>query len=339
MTVAGHPDSTRAGMLRWSLVVRLLLVSVVIVTIIRSVDAHTVRQFKDAQLSMLVPVLLVFSPLALVARCERWRVLTPRGNTVSRRSFIAAYLLGFLANSIMPGKFGDLVKAKLVCHDELTYGASLTTALIDRLIEGTALLLVAPLIVSTVNVPLWFGRMCWIAFAVSLGMLFTLSLAPRNQRLLTLILDALFSVRLLNRWKESVESKVAGIVEAVQAMHDLRLMITALLLSAVVWIAELGAVSCCLLASHIDVPLGIASLALLLVITFGTLVPLSPGSVGVYQVLCVLALSMWRVPASDAVAFGLIMQLTLFLPMYAAGIVCLLAMRGSNVQIMKVKKA
>ena len=73
-----------------------------------------------------------------------------------------------------------------------------------------------------------------------------------------------------------------------------------------------------------------AAIVLVVVLNFGMLVPTSPGAVGIYQLLCVFALSLWRVDRQLALALGIVMQTILFLPLYLAGLVWLVVATRSK---------
>jgi hypothetical protein len=74
----------------------------------------------------------------------------------------------------------------------------------------------------------------------------------------------------------------------------------------------------------------VAAIVLVVVLNFGMLVPTSPGSVGVYQWLCVFALSLWGVGRQLALALGIVMQTVLFVPLYLAGLVWLVGATRSK---------
>jgi glycosyltransferase 2 family protein len=66
-------------------------------------------------------------------------------------------------------------------------------------------------------------------------------------------------------------------------------------------------------ALQIHVPL-IASVVLLIILQVGVAVPSTPGKVGIFQYLAVLGLSLFGVENTQALAFGLVLHLLIFLP-------------------------
>ena len=88
-----------------------------------------------------------------------------------------------------------------------------------------------------------------------------------------------------------------------------------------VWTVEIAAVMIFLAALAVPAPRFAAATLLLTVLNFGMLVPISPGSVGVYQLLCAFALSLWGVDRELGLTLGIVMQTVLFVPLYLAGLV------------------
>jgi glycosyltransferase 2 family protein len=66
-------------------------------------------------------------------------------------------------------------------------------------------------------------------------------------------------------------------------------------------------------ALHIDAPL-IASVVLLVILQVGVAVPSTPGKLGIFQYLAVQGLSLFSVDNTQALAFGLILHILIFLP-------------------------
>ncbi len=314
--------------------IRVALFAVLVYVIARSFAWEQIRHsFALMQPIYLVPVVLVLTPLAVLLRSLRWRRLVPGGTQLPVGTFVRAYLIGFLANSLLLGKMGDLVKAGEIRSVGVEYATSLSSALVDRILEGVALVMVMAVALLGAELPLWATRIAILAATGSLVALFTLR---------ELYLRQAASLASVERWTQSVsgprrERIVAAcsqLLRGLESLGDLQRVMVALGYSLAVWAAEIGAVLAFLYAFSVPAPRLIAAVVVLAALNFGTLLPVSPGSVGVYQLLCVFALSIWNVPRDLAFSFGLMMQAALFLPVYAAGLVCLVAPRWRKRQAM-----
>ena len=273
----------------------------------------------------LAGIVFFLSPLVVLLRSLRWRYLLPGGKQLPLSSYVGAYLIGVLANSLLLGKVGDLVKARVICRTHLAYGRSLAVVVIDRLLEGLGLLFIFALVLSTSPLPAWTHRLAWVASLASLAMLAALRLlASHGERL-----DGLAG-SLASYLPASIGSRLVSVLRQLrtgcQVLKDSRRVMVVVLYGLVVWVVEITAVTVFLKALLISAPWLIAAPLLVVVLNFGMLIPISPGSVGVYQLLCAFALSFWGVSHQAGLALGVVMQTILYVPLCLAGGFWLLAL-------------
>jgi uncharacterized protein (TIRG00374 family) len=291
----------------WKRIARLLVFGGVVVLIATQLKTRDLgHAFAHLGAGYLVAVVLVLSPLAVLLRALRWRCLLPLGDRVPLRSYVGAYLVGMLANSILLGRFGELVKARFICRPGLDYGRSLSVVLIDRLLEGLALLMVFAVVLLNTTLPIWASRLAWVAGFASLAAL--------------VLLRTLFAFRAgflqvtergLAHLPAPVRSRVLRAAERLlagcEALASYRRVMMALLYAFAVWGVEIGTVVLLFKGLSIRAPWLVAAIVLLVVLSFGMLVPISPGSVGVYQLLCALSLSLWGVDRQLGLTLGIVM--------------------------------
>lgn len=310
---------------KWRFLVHLALSLGVIWLVVAQFDAEQVwLAFARLQAVYLIPIVLVLTPLAVVLRSLRWRCLVPGGEEIPLRSYIGAYVVGLLANSLLLGRLGDAVKAKLICRAQMSYAKSLATVVIDRILEGVALLLVFAGVLLSADLPAWINRIGWIGGATGLAFLLGLRwLFVHRKQFLRLLERGL--ERFPQRMRLPVLRTAGSMLAGIEALTDYRRTLLATAYGLAVWSVELLAVSAFLAAFSIEVPRLTASLVILVVLNFGMLVPITPGSVGVYQLLCVYALAIWGVDEQLAFSLGITMQAVLFIPVYVAGTAWLVA--------------
>jgi len=170
--------------------------------------------------------------------------------------------------------------------------------------------------------PGWVSRLAWVAGLSSLGTL--------------VALRALFAYRAgflrmaergLARLPASIRGRSLGVRErqlaGCEALSSYRRVMVALLYAFAVWGVEIATVAILLRALSVPAPRLMAAIVLVVVLNFGMLVPTSPGLVGIYQLLCVFALSLWGVDRQLALSLSIVMQTVLFVPLYLAGVVWL----------------
>ena len=100
-------------------------------------------------------------------------------------------------------------------------------------------------------------------------------------------------------------ARLAYFCSALVVLHDWRRLTATLLLTFAGWTTLSAAMSLFALSFGLDVPYFVGAL-IALTTSLGTSVPSAFGSAGVFHVLTVLALSVWNVPAEEAVAVGVV---------------------------------
>src|SRR5687767_12335251 len=114
-------------MARWQSVLIGAAVSAIFVALtISKVDLRrTGDALRSAQVGWLL-VTLLFIVAAVVVRCWRWQLLFLPADHVTLRGTIGSTMVGYLLNSVLPGRLGELVRAALISQ---TDGVSTTRAL------------------------------------------------------------------------------------------------------------------------------------------------------------------------------------------------------------------
>ena len=314
----------------WKRLARLVvLVAAVTLVATHLGRADLARALTQLRLGYIGVIVLVLSPLAVLLRALRWRSLVPAADRAPLGAYAGAYLVGVLANTILLGRFGDLVKARFICRPGLAYSRSLSVVAIDRLLEGLALLLVFAAVLLETPLPAWASRLASVAGLASLVTLIALrTLFDCREGFLRVM------KRGLARLPASIRGRSLGVLEPLlagcEALSSFRRVTVAIAYAFAVWGVEIAAVALLLRALSVPAPWLLAAIVLVVVLNFGMLVPTSPGSVGVYQWLCVFALSLWGVGRQLALALGIVMQTVLFVPLYLAGLVWLVGATRSK---------
>jgi len=255
--------------------------------------------------------LVVVSPLV---RAIRWQLLlSPHRRCFRLSRLFAILVIGQMVNIALPARLGELARVHLLGEIEGESRAfALGTIAVEKLVEMVMLLLAFLTVMPFIPVPVWLkgaatgvaattavlflGAMVLTRFQswwlASLGYLLALLPGGAHAWLahhITLVLDGLETLR---RW--DVGLAVLG-------------------WSALIWVFGAVINYLALLALDIHLPF-FAALFLLVVLQAGIAVPSAPGKVGVFQYLCVLALSAFSVERSLAFGYGVLLYLIVFLP-------------------------
>jgi len=253
-------------------------------------------------------------------RARRWHYLFPPGSNPP--VLFRAAMIGYMANNVLPFRAGELVRVYVVArHWSHGFWMPLATLVVERVLDGLAVLLILGCLLLVVRVPLalrWTAAAFLVLDLVGLAALVAIALAPDACRS--------FIHRLAGRWKP-LEDRLARIFEVfVRGLAGVRTARHALPIiawSVLVWVAPALAVWTALLAARLDLPLA-AAWAVLAFVGLGVSLPSAPGYIGVFHAAVVLALAMFQVSQPVAFGYALLYHAASFVPVTLFGWLLLL---------------
>ncbi len=280
--------------------------------------------FAQLNVSTIVLIVFVLSPLAVLLRALRWRILRNDAKVAPLHTYIGAYLIGVLANLLLFGKAGDLVRAHWICHSRREFAGSLAVVVVDRLVEGTALvlLLVGVLLFFSPSIPVWAYKLVWVGGIGSVGgllvILYLLARTPQCLRYLGRMVSWMGNAR-----RSRILGEVEHLLENCRSLTKSSRVLGAMLLALATWCVEVAIIVVLFSALSIRSPWIVSGMVLLLALNLGNWITISPGAVGFYQILTAFALSFWGVERQTGIALGVVLQTILFVPLYLAGAIWL----------------
>lgn len=305
------------------IVVSLAISLGLLVYLVRSIDLTELgRVLAVTRWWWVVPALAV-GPLGVWARAIRWRYLFPPD--VRPPGLVAANMIGYMANNVLPLRAGELVRVYVSARrlasrtdDSFTAGAWLSgaTLIVERALDSLTLVLILAVLVFFIPVPPAFQWAAALVLALDLIMValgVALTVAPGPVRRVIL--------RLTGRWP-AVQAPVIRAVDVVlRGLEGVRApahLGPLLAWTAIVW--TLGAVGAWALfrAVHLDLPL-LAGWTVLTFVGFGVSIPSAPGYVGVWHAATVLALATFGVAQPTAFGYALLYHASQFVPVTLIG--------------------
>ncbi len=286
----------------------------------RQVDITGVaRAFGQANLAFLLPALALYFG-GVVVRAVRWAVLLMPVRRVGVGRLFVVLVIGFMANDLLPLRAGEGVRAFMLWRQErLEPGATLATIVVERLLDGLAL--VAFILVAGLLVPLesWLNQLAWVATGIfALGVAAVLGLALVPSPILSIAEAVLaplparvrgLGVRLLTTFVDGLSVLRSGPATA-----------AVLALSLAAWLLE-ASMYYVLMFSFPFQPRFIASILGTAVANLASMVPSSPGYVGTFDLslMTVLAGS-FGVDATLAAAYTGLVHASLLIPVILLGL-------------------
>ncbi len=285
--------------------------------------------FRNLQLlPIAVAVLLVAVTYFLFAL--RWRLLlsfAPRPPFMQVASFL---MLGYLGNLILPMRAGDAARVLLI-RNAYGYGMAraFSSILLERVLDVIAVLAFGVAIAFAAPLPEGILLILRSAAAiVSLAIIVLVWIAARPtsairvvERLLRPFSPALGRATAYHSTQFS--EALAVVLPTDQA--SVRRVAAIFVLTGLGW-ASYGAAMVLCTAAFDVLPCIAAGLLMMVVTNLGSAIPSSPGSLGVYHALGVLALSAWHVELNRAlsvatVSHAIVVGVQLLLGLVAMGLV------------------
>lgn len=235
----------------------------------------------------------------LISRTNSWKILL--GSGLSLGNVFAVVNVGYLLNTVMPFRLGELGRAHIISRKaELGMAKVLGTIMIERLLDTlisfSALLISLPMII----IPDWAENLTWV---VGIGIFTILAisffLVTRKEMVLTLV--ERLSRFGLGRLSVITEDFIAGLETLIQPSRILRAGFWSLLAWVCVWIQMW------LLLTVLGAPTNLAVLLFVpSIVAFGSALPPSPGALGVFEIAAVAGLLVFGYERETALSVAIL---------------------------------
>jgi uncharacterized protein (TIRG00374 family) len=266
----------------------------------------------------LLPVLGAVLCMGVVywLQAARWRRIAD--TRLGQRDFVEMVVAGVAVNNVLPGRVGDLLRARWVSRGAFSYGRGVATVVLDRGFDILALVAFLLLSLPLVTEAGWVDRIVVgsVVAVLALGGLLLASRSytrrrPRARR----------AQRGLPR--RFVRDTLEGLSDPLSVERGL------------VWfgisVAAWGtwALAAMLVGRSVGVELSLVeAIFVTAALNLGVAIPSSPGFVRTYQWLGVSALTLFGVSQEAGLAFAIVLQAVWFVPTTIAGGAILVAHAG-----------
>lgn len=257
----------------------------------------------------LLPVLIasVISFAVLSLRAWRWHQIVRRERDFAFSNTYWANAIGYLANSVLPARAGDLIRSVVLgLSTGIRKSLVLATSLTERMLDAAVLLLLAWLMLFfTADLPPVFRTIWTIALPVVLALVAVAFMAPFMQ---SFWIRCIHWLPMGGSLKITLEKFLAGMLDGVRVFHNPWFLGKFLLLTLVVWCfdATLFVVIASAFGATLTLPQSVIFVA---IIGFASSVPSTPGYVGVYQAIAVVLLPVFGMKESQAFLLASFFQL------------------------------
>lgn len=285
------------------------------------------RELRDASLPLLtLAVAITMGGFAI--RALRWGILLrPLGLRVPFRPRFAAVMIGFAANNVLPARVGEIARALTLTRlTPVTMAASLATLLIERILDGLALVVLLFLAINAPgfpDIPQVAGLDPRAAVHVVGGLmtaggvaLLLLVVAPARS---VAMADAVAARLLPPRFRSAVTAAMESFLSGLAVLRNAPLFLASALLAVGQWLFTAVSFVVAFRAFGIDgVPFS-GAVFLQSIISLAVALPSSPGFFGPFEAAARVGLSLWGVAADKAVSFAVGFHIGGFIPVTVIG--------------------
>jgi glycosyltransferase 2 family protein len=265
----------------------------------------------------LVPAMAAFA-LQIVMRAMRWRSLFAPARRPRRGPIMAATLIGYLFNNIMPARAGEAARVVALTQRSPTPVAEIIgTALVERAYDVLSILIIFFCASPWLPHESWFTTAAILAGVAAVALAAVIwVLAVHGDRPLRWLVRPLG--RLPGLSAERVEREAATLAHGLSGLRQRRVAIEALLWSLAAWMTSALWAWLVLVAFEPSRGFG-AGVLVTVVIGLSMIIPSPPAAVGVFEAAGIAALAAYHVHQSAALPYALVLHVANFVPLVLAG--------------------
>lgn len=262
-----------------------------------------------------------FTMLGHYLRAFRWRfTLLPIKRVPTSRLF-SATSIGFMTSNLLPARLGEVVRAVAIGRTEsISKSAAFATIIYERMVDVFVILICLWWTLLKISGPPWLRRSGFIILAVNVAFLILLIALERNRAAAGSFIQKVAS-KMPARAADAITGSSDRFFDGLKVVSEGKTVLPIAVTSLLVWCGALLGLYFCFGALHMELPL-VAAATLVVLISFGTMIPSAPAYLGTMQYACVLGLSIFGIGRSEALAYSLLYHATQFFPITIVGLYC-----------------
>lgn len=264
-------------------------------------------------------LLIVSYTIEMVTRAHRWLIIQEKEKLTFKYSFFGL-ILTFFFNNILPARAGEFFRPYYFAKKDLAdSGETLAAVVLERFFDGVMLLTL--ILISfqnfTSNETLKQASIITAVFytIVLVGIL----LAIFSRSLFEKITGYFYGL-LPKKIGDFLSNLTHKFIDGLSTIKDFKRLIKIILSSAVCWFSSVITVWLGFKAFGLEDNLVLASFVLT-VLSISSMIPASPGNIGVYEYFCIFTFNVLGHSAEKGTAFSIVMHGTQYLYILVIGII------------------
>jgi len=286
-----------------------IIIGVVLVYLsIRGIHFQDVADgFKTIRYGYVIAVLMILLVMQAL-RSWRWGVILSPMEKVDQLSLFSVTSVGFLAIIALPARIGELARPYLIANkSQIGMTAAVGTILVERVFDCLTVLFIFLVALFLTPLPPWLVKSGIVFFLITL-IIFSIMIFMIIKREASLTaLNSLFR-KLPEKYIRTINHLFHQFIDGFKIITDIRLLFHVALLSIVIWLVDVVAIYCTFLAFGFTLPV-VAAFVVMIILMIGITIPTAPGFVGNWHFSCIVGLSLYDIPKTDAFAFAVIFHI------------------------------
>ncbi len=273
---------------------------------------------RNANYWWLIPGVAVYF-IAVGFRSWRWSYVLRPIKPVSAARLFPIVVIGYMGNNVYPARAGEFIRAYILWKKAgINVGATLTTAMLERVFDGLMMLLFVFIALPFAPLPAALHRYMPLLTVLMVGaaaVFFILAMVPEHtRRLYTWFIDRLVPRRL----QPPVHDLADGVLHGLQILRSGRAVFVVFGVTLIIWLLE--TVKYWLVMHCFD--FRVSFLALMLVngvVNLATIIPSAPAYLGTFDKAGSEVMMRFGVPQTEGTSYILLLHAVLWLPVTALG--------------------
>lgn len=247
--------------------------------------------------------------LQMYLRGVRWRYLLPSDRSVSTRTLVDSIMVGNLASSLLPLRAGEFVRPLLLSlQSSYSFPTGFVSVVIERFFDLSAVLIsfgIVSLLVK--DIPAWVVQGASALSVLAAGLLIFIALGallPALIKRVTFFGLSIFPVKI----RVPLENFSLNLLEGATVLRAPSRLFGVLFYSLIVWLVTFASYYSFFWLFDMP-PSFMQAVVITVFIALAVAAPSAPGFIGVYQIGCIAAFTLFAVPIELATAYALISHL------------------------------
>lgn len=312
--------------MNWKLLLGIIISAVFLFFAFRSVDSDEIAvALRSADYRFVIPAVSL-NLLSLCFRTFRWKYLLNPVKKIGFRSLFSSLSIGYMANSVLPARLGEFIRAYVIGQKEgISKGSAFASVVVARIFDGMTVLFFFVIILMrySFDYPGWLRNVVYISFIfyfIMLGFIIFLRLRTEGAIRFASFLLKPFP----ERFQALVKKLLHSFINGLEVIHSAKNVMMASFYSILIWLPNAMVIYILARSFSIELPVSGAFL-LLVIITLGIMIPSAPAFVGTIQYCSVAGLALFGVARATALSFSIVYHLCTFLPVTIVGFIFLFA--------------